>query len=534
MREHQRLQRLLAPVRARNTSAVPEAGEALHPVIELQQTIGNRATQQVLGIAQRQPTQTAPATQEDLSKKTYEELVALKESLEARQESSEELNAVSIALDSKVKAIFDSFPDGVKKDPTCPTSTRDRCEFLEFMAAYLGSVDDVISHFKAIRKADVPGEVWLHEDAASRLESVKQQLNGEVPASWVGLGLRGRYRAHTRESNSRMAHPLGYAIDYRPDSNPMVTDSNLNTLLQMDVGESTSMQMGMTSSARRDLIEQMGEDAENGQSSGGKEVDTFFDTFDQEYERLSAASKDFGTSLGDDKALPELRQLREKFFKAKDDEAKASKRLKQVQTALKKKPDDATLLAEQQTLQTQITTSATEIQEVLTRVQEIIKPWLDQIAEKKKALEEANPKVFDGTDTSTQAKAIKKEWATYDSLKTRLETDINFIFGSRTKGKNGNLYDNTPKDPGVMQLLSKGFFTPDAAPAAGEKFNPNRHGFDADFMKTMMQHGFDQGITWSTIDGMHFELVAGVDSLPGKKETEKALKELVKRFPKKK
>jgi hypothetical protein len=71
------------------------------------------------------------------------------------------------------------------------------------------------------------------------------------------------------------------------------------------------------------------------------------------------------------------------------------------------------------------------------------------------------------------------------------------------------------KDPAVIQLLEKGFFTPDPERREGDKPNPNKQGFNMLFMKVMAMHGFDQGISWrpGSVDPMHFELVEGVDKI---------------------
>jgi hypothetical protein len=76
-------------------------------------------------------------------------------------------------------------------------------------------------------------------------------------------------------------------------------------------------------------------------------------------------------------------------------------------------------------------------------------------------------------------------------------------------------------DPAITQLLGLmsgteggGFFTPDPEQggereAAQGKWS-GTHGYNLEFFKAMVEHGFELGVAWDgSADTMHFELVEG-------------------------
>ena len=60
--------------------------------------------------------------------------------------------------------------------------------------------------------------------------------------------------------------------------------------------------------------------------------------------------------------------------------------------------------------------------------------------------------------------------------------------------------DASYRNPPLLRLLDKAFFSPEGA-------------FNLDFFKEMARHGFWPGATWSNPDSMHFELVEGRGSI---------------------
>ena len=93
-----------------------------------------------------------------------------------------------------------------------------RVALLQQMRPYFGSDDRTIEHFKGIRRvflhdASKASDLWMHEEAASRLEAVRDELPaGAMPMSTVGwpryghsLGLIG---------NIADLHDMGMAVDF--------------------------------------------------------------------------------------------------------------------------------------------------------------------------------------------------------------------------------------------------------------------------------------------------------------------------------
>ena len=70
-----------------------------------------------------------------------------------------------------------------------------RVALLQQMRPYFGSDDRTIEHFKGIRRvflhdAHTPSELWLHDEAATRLEAVRDELprRGDANEHRAGRG----------------------------------------------------------------------------------------------------------------------------------------------------------------------------------------------------------------------------------------------------------------------------------------------------------------------------------------------------------
>lgn len=338
-----------------------------------------------------------------------------------------------IDLHNKVNELFSQFPGEIlsNKNLGVPTDPDERIQFLEYMSSYLGDIDDVVNHFKNIRLAQVPGVVWIHESAATRLEGVKDDLGGfdMMPASYVGLGVRDRFRVHTRNSRSRMAHPLGFAMDYRPFTNQMLTGRNFdlaNLDARMQSGnpdEKITMDLG-GQNARRGLISDMG----NGKADA-ETVEKFDQALDAEFERVSNLSENFGSALGAD-ALPKLLELSEK---RKENDAKTKTLDKQIASLqrtigklqAKKEPSadeqaQLTALNEQmEELEAQKTALQQEHYQIWDGIQKILAPYIQQIEKEQAAL---------GEDVNSSVdEKLGEGIMLLDSLETSIKQEIDNI-----------------------------------------------------------------------------------------------------------
>jgi hypothetical protein len=389
--------------------------------------------------------------------------------------------------EAKTNAAINSFADEKLKEQIAHDHPRNKAEFLAGMLQYFGSsLSQVVNHFSQIERVplQLESDVHLHHSASQRLVLVEADLARQghiMPRTSVALGLRGRCKPHTRNSKGKMAHPLGYAIDYRARQNPMITDPRLVTLQQIGSGEEhTTMQLGRNFGSRRNLLSELGKRAANDAGYQlSPDEQRFMERYEQEFTRLSVASQRFAQQAPPH--LIEMGQLKraatgiQKQIKSLQKRASRRARLELSQQI-------ATLEAEKQPLDARIATLKADIPA-------LVKPWLDKIAEAK-------------LRTTDQTRLNQLE-----ALETALTSDTKFLFAG----------ESDAKDPSAMQLAELGFFTPDEEVDEGESANPNQHGFDLLFMQTMMKYGFDQGITWSATssDAMHFELIEGVESISG-------------------
>lgn len=459
-----------------------------------------------------------------------------------------------------INGTIDGFPDEELKKQI-GAGLKNRKDFLIGMTPYLGSFEDVVMHFSNIRRVNVPGIVHLHEDAATRMEMVAGRLAEmrlPMPATTVALGLRDRYRPHSRNSKGLMAHPMGYAIDYRATTNPMITDPRLVALLSLQTGGPINFEFkdekgrAMGWNERRNLIKQLGSELAGGTLSEDtrRKAKHFMQQFAGEYERVSEASRNFTESMSEDmqkaqalvkteaKLETELASLRKR--KRKGWEEKASE------------------------LQQELDAVREQLGPIKQNLEKLFEPWLENIKEAMKKTEtevaglvvnlagaDGSVNSFTGRElldmsekeindlvkqVNRQRRAKRKKdstvpvppdlqkefmgkWKWYNhylkALAKALKEDPDFVFKGQSSVKN----------PAVMQLLEKGFFTPDndaelLAMAPDErpdpaKLNANKHGFNLRFMQVMALYGFDQGISWSptSLDAMHLELIEGVDSI---------------------
>lgn len=458
------------------------------------------------------------------------------------------MGASDAEIAAYVNEIIDSFNNIELKDQI-GNGIKNRVDFLIGMTRYLGSIEGVVTHFSAIEEVTVPGYVNLHSSAATRLKLVADYLQQQqlvMPATTVALGLRNRYRPHQRNSKGRMAHPLGYAIDYRPTANPMITDPRLAELLELNEGGAINFQFkdmhsnAMNFEARRKLIQEMGKQMMSGglKEEMKADADSFLTQFENEFTRVSQLSKTFKENVSESISTVKVLWKQQEALTAELTKLKKRKGSKsKEQVAIVQQELDA------------VNVKLAPFQGDMAK---LFEPWLDAIAAKQRQLEQSVAsvtvtfKAVDGDKNITGQQLLALNKAALDdvikqSVRRRLKnvnlqgirnlkrefqpiwekyTNLNelskalrenpaFVFEGETNVKN----------PAVMQLLTQGFFTPDEEATTAEptdvNANASRHGFNLKFMQAMALFGFDQGISWSptNLDAMHFELVEGVDSI---------------------
>lgn len=498
------------------------------------------------------------------------------------------------------------------------------------------SPDKVIEFFNQIVKVNVPGDLYMHKKAAERLENIYAILEKNKkpwPETSVGQSFRGNLD-HGESTASYHAHKLGFALDFRADVNPMITDGLKRRLLKAVGGGSSNVNLNRGGQkGHREAIREMGKlvgktIAENKQKTAAGEVvaadnvthlaqvDNFFSLreFDEEYDRVKGVSDNFVGSLTKG-VIDELKDLRDSYLaQRKEPEFKAlltkaaGFKVQIAKLEKAKTKDEVALTAAKSELtavQAELDAKTLKMRE---RIKVLLQPWItavktqrelakieyeqaaasqnaqqtqdaahqkqletdynqklaeaqQQIAEAKAAGKKSKvklptkPKAEKGADKAAKAAAEKTQdkkneldywiWL-QDTLEVKAYNHLDFVLekgstktieveatnsaapvpapvaeetstGKAKKGKAKAAAPATPKEkkeietgvvnPSVLQLAQRGFFNPD-------KEKSDRKGFDKEFVKLMLMHGFAWGATWASQDTMHFELAEEIDNMP--------------------
>ncbi len=286
------------------------------------------------------------------------------------------------AEDEAVNKVIESFPPCVKND--IGPKIGDRKEFLQSMPRYLGPDPNTEKHFQAVKPVKKElGDFCLHEEAAKHLEQVHQELGDAMPTTSVGFGLRNRFRMHDRHSKGLMAHPLGYGVDYRATTNPMVTDPRLVKLLELETGGATHFEFDMSRKERRELITELGKGNVDPTST---KAEHFFDQFQREYERVSKASKDFTTNLPEE-ARTTLAKLRDDYLRIRAGIKQIDNQLEVKHKGAKKSGKDSDqaeqkLQEQRQQLETKKHELEGQLQNIRDQLPKLFAKWLEDIRKK--------------------------------------------------------------------------------------------------------------------------------------------------------
>ncbi len=132
----------------------------------------------------------------------------------------------------------------------------------------------------------------------------------------------------------------------------------------------------------------------------------------------------------------------------------------------------------------------------------------DDLANRRQSNADVTSKV--GKQGLAQLQVERKRLFWLDQTAKALSSNMDFVLKSRDVA-----------DPAITQLLGLmsgteggGFFTPDpeqgGEPEAAQGRWSGTHGYNLEFFKAMVQHGFELGVAWDgSADTMHFELVEG-------------------------
>jgi hypothetical protein len=473
----------------------------------------------------------------------------------------------SVSLKSDMDAFESRLPDLVKQHRYLKLPEQ-RAAFFQEMRAYFGSDTKTLDHFAKIRKANVKGATtWLHDEAATRLEAVQAEIGEARMPSSGGVGWPRSEASMEGQQGLGNLHNIGFAVDYNAYQAPHIKDTRILDLIAITTGRSASLDYQQPKGVDARAVGETytrGTDEDKAKLDGDEKVQSWLERVEKEAEALGKASDDFRGSLKSKDAAgaetdnaPKLQELRAKWFAAKSKVADLKRKERSAKKADKEAAKLATAEAEK------------EQKAVHDELQTVLQPWKDKIAAQKTAMETAitgagldastlptgaaleknlkaaaslatrmqqlDSKLKDSLSKSqrTQVLALitqaakqleetvaapaddaaivtefrrllasvetrqmalgKKKWLDrVTRLETSLTNDPAFVFGASA--------NNTVSNPALAQLVDKGFFNLQGQAGAGKE------AFGADFVKSMVKHGFGHGGTWSTPDYMHFEL----------------------------
>jgi hypothetical protein len=322
--------------------------------------------------------------------------------------------------------------------------------------------------------------------------------------------------------------------------------------------------------SRRQIIHELGRQSmgETVDPKVAAQFKPFLDEFEKQFDKVAKASKDFTESLPQENR-DHLATLKERyiFITGRLPQLAADlAALKKEMAAARGMPDEQA--ARKAELEGEKAALTTEFNQLPDRLGEIFKPWLDKIQAKVDAIEaeakgagvdidhlpsgkkleqartlalqmlKAKPAraaaldrqiaalidqgLIGGSAGSTAADRLKNikrlgPWV-YDKAKKRKERgvwkwlanslrDVGFVFVGKVSEPNKAPTADKVLDPGVSQLVEKGFFNP------REDLKDPKQKFNYTFFKTMVEFGFDPGVAWGpgSTDPMHFDFVQGFD-----------------------
>lgn len=317
-------------------------------------------------------------------------------------------------------AAIGDLPEIVRGGVVKPLQTFDqRRWFLASMRPWFGSDDATLAHFRDIVPSGLPGNVFVHKDAANALAAVKAEVGEDkMPSPENGFAFRGSFTSETKIDRGSM-HTIGWAMDFDAVDMPRLgfgkKGAESATLVKLATGQQPNM-VATDPNKRRELIRKMGEmsklaedDAKRQQFFAQNDVKDFLAKIDTESDRLSDASSKFKDSLGANKS--ELLSLRPKYFAAQKAKADAAAARTKLMNSLGKTPKPET--AEKVEAADKLVKEASdEVERIAARVRELVKPWVDLAnAEEARVRERVNAAGVTDLDKIPDNNAVQTELA---------------------------------------------------------------------------------------------------------------------------
>ncbi|MBW3664467.1 MAG: YbgA family protein [Actinobacteria bacterium] len=444
---------------------------------------------------------------------------------------------------------------------------------VDFLAQYehaLGSVAAVRRHFTAI--VPVAGAGFLHAAAASRLKMARDvyrkraAARGEpdAPFPTTGTSQALRRRHYHRVSGGKLGHPLGLSLDFRAYENPHLHGKRafLEAVLGADdlrmtmrdqkgqamgwserrrairaLGKHTQAARGGGISGIMALLAAMlrGEKPATGDTSKHWLVEEAGDAFD----RVAGYSERFKNLLTADEKAELLQALQDlKNGAAPKDEVDQRVRdlLAPLIDGINASTEAARAIADESPGHDIARIAPRRRNRAAAAVKRVRVAKADRARRQLATIAGQYPEVFAGLDLDESSSPGEMQAALMARLRSvyyafevqkkqvhiaKLERpDYGFIFGKVKLRRRGGERTWQPQlqagDPSVWQLLDKGFVRRDAEPGTGADRSELGLGMNRLFYEVMVEHGFDPGGAWDSMDTMHFDFVEGFDAVVGK------------------
>jgi hypothetical protein len=443
----------------------------------------------------------------------------------------------AVALFQSLKDM-DALPDVVKKTWALST-TEKKIAFLVHMRAYFATDAETIAHFKRLRRVElvtkgVPVDLILHDEAATRLEAVRDELPaGTMPRTTVGWP-RGQPSLHERAGIWNL-HDLGLAVDFNATETPNLTDWRQKDLILLVTGGQAWQSGAWTEGDYAEMIKHTEERAPMADPAATSDLGKKIAKAASEAQAASNRSEAFRASVDTHKLL-ELRARRRQnpaAWSAVDDAELATvitpwtKAVDAELTANAKTLQQAGFdvahlktgkaLDEEKTAVTAAAAAATSFRKTIhgDTLTDPQRTTADALIAKLVGLVGQTPTTAQTpANDADRLKAIdeltaaaKKRLGGYgaagwrervSNLRTSLG-DASWVLGD-TGG-------TRVVDPSPTQLADLGFFTLKEHSHSGPGGTAQAGAFDIPFIKAMVKHGFNQlSNSAKPVDSMHFEL----------------------------
>jgi hypothetical protein len=227
--------------------------------------------------------------------------------------SEQAVEAAFEGLAPEVRTQVDSYIPAKKRSDTDLVAAN-RVQFFVRMRMYFDSWAELLDHFgpgQIVRVTDGPVDVFLHQDAAARLNrviAVMKSKNHPLPTIGEGFSLRSFHQGEFQHPGF-MVHAMGYAVDVAAQENPKIftprgrADPGRHDPVQIAASVSAdAMHIKMKSTQDAQVVAAMGtRTAGHPGLSAADDTDPaardYFQRFEQGFQRMAAGSSTFIESL---------------------------------------------------------------------------------------------------------------------------------------------------------------------------------------------------------------------------------------------